>query len=83
MVVSEVLAPRTAPLRIVEGGRSLPTPGNCAPPASPDVLPLDRVHQLESMLAVAGPGAVVSHAAAAHLWGFPEVVAWRAEVATP
>lgn len=42
----------------------------------------DRMFQLEAMLQVAGTDAVVSHAAAVHLWGFPETTPWRSEVST-
>lgn len=48
------------------------------------VVPLaERLHQLRDMLAVAGPDAVASHAAAAHLWGFSELLPWRTEVSSP
>jgi hypothetical protein len=43
----------------------------------------DRLHQLTAMLAVAGPDAVVSHASAAHLYGFGGLVPWRAEISYP
>jgi hypothetical protein len=61
----------------VPGPRSEPTPRRLA------LVPDDRRAQLADLLAVAGPGAVVSHAAAAHLYGFSDLVAWRAEVSTP
>ena len=57
-------------------------PAGCAPGLRLVGTPSDRLLQLADMLAVAGEGAVASHAAAAHLWGFPELLPWRAEVAS-
>ena len=42
-----------------------------------------RIAGLHAMLDVAGPDAVASHAAAAHVWGFGDLVPWRTEVALP